>query len=76
MKHLIEAILWLVLALLMIYCCIIHAIGQNWFLFVVGATACVLDIINAVNEFSAWARELGQKDAQRQTSEKHKKEPK
>ena len=69
MSHLTKAIIWLALALLMVYCCIMDVIGQNWFAFVVCAIAFVLDIVDASIEFSAWARELGQKDAQKKENE-------
>ena len=65
MSHLTKAIFWLALALLMVFCCIIDAIGQNWFAFVVCAIGFVIDIVDASIEFSAWARELGRKDAQK-----------
>ena len=66
MSHLTKAILWLSLALLMAFCCVIDAMGQHWFAFVVCAIAFVFDIVDASIEFSAWARELGKKEAQKQ----------
>ena len=66
MSHLTKAILWLAIALLIVFCCIIDVMVQNWFAFVMSAIAFVFDIINASIEFSAWAWELGQKDAQRE----------
>ena len=69
MSHLTKAILWLLLAMTMVFCCYIDVIGQNWFAFVVCAIAFVLDIINAANEFSAWAEEQGRKDAQKKEDE-------
>ena len=66
MSHFTKAILWLALALLMVFCCIVDVIRQNWFTFVVCIIAFVFDIIDAANEFSAWAREQGRKAAQKE----------
>ena len=62
MNHLIQAILWLALALLMIFCCAIDVIDQAWFAFVLCIVAFVLDTINAFVKFSMWAREQGKKN--------------
>ena len=69
MSHLIEAIFWLVLSLLMVFCCIMDVIGQNWFAFIACVIAFVLDIIEAADEFSTWAREEGRKAAQKKENE-------
>lgn len=61
MSHLAKTIFWLALALLMVFCCIIDIMGQNWFALVVCIFAFILDALNAFNEFSAWAREQGKK---------------
>ena len=66
MSHLIKAIFWFALSLLMIFCCIIDAKEQNWFAFVVCVIAFVLDIGAASIKFSEWAEELGRKEAQKQ----------
>lgn len=63
MSHLIKAIFWLLLALIMIFCCIINIITQNWFVLVITITAFVFDIIDASVQFSIWAREQGKKAA-------------
>lgn len=69
MSHLTKAILWLVCSLLMLSCCVIDVIEQNW----LGVVACVIifafDIIDAAIEFSAWAREEGRKAAQKKENE-------
>jgi hypothetical protein len=65
MSHLTKAILWLLLALLMIFCCVLDVINQNWFALVVCIIAFVFDIVDASVEFSAWAREQGKKDARK-----------
>ena len=65
MKHLIKAILWLLFALLMVVCCVIEVINQNWLILVGCITAFVFDIIDASIEFSAWARERDKKDARK-----------
>lgn len=65
MSHLTKAILWLLLALLMIFCCTVDIINQNWFALVVCIIAFVFDIVDASIEFSAWARELGKKEARK-----------
>ena len=54
MRHLIKAIFWLVLSLLMVFCCIVNAIGQNWFVFAVCVIAFALDINNAFIAFILW----------------------
>ena len=69
MSHLTKAILWLVCSLLMLFCCVINVIEQHWFLLVITSIAFVRDIINTTNEFSAWAREQGRKDAQKKENE-------
>lgn len=69
MSHLTKAILWLALALLMVFCCVIDVIRQNWFAFVACVIAFVFDIIDASIEFSAWAREVGRKEAQKKENE-------
>ena len=66
MSHLTKAILWLALALLMAFCCVIDIMGQNWFAFVICIIAFVFDIVDASVEFSAWAREEGRKAAQKE----------
>ena len=71
MSHLTKAISWLVLALIMVFCCVIDVINHNWFALVICIIAFVLDINNASTEFSTWARERGKKDARK--TEKHKK---
>ena len=70
MSHLTESIFWLALSLIMAFCCIMNARERDLFAFVLCAIAFVLDISNAANEFSAWARELGRKDAQKKETEK------
>lgn len=65
MSHLTKTIFWLLLALLMVFCCVIGVINQNWFALVICIIAFVLDIINTFVEFSAWAREQGKKDARK-----------
>lgn len=65
MSHLTKAILWLLLALLMVFCCVIDVINQNWFALVICIIAFVFDIIDASVEFSAWAREQGKKAARK-----------
>lgn len=65
MSHLTKAIFWLLLALIMIFCCVLDAINQNWFAFVVCIIAFVFDIVDASAEFSAWAREEGKKAARK-----------
>jgi Flp pilus assembly protein protease CpaA len=65
MSHLTKAILWLLLALLMIFCCVLDVINQNWFALVVCIIAFVFDIVDASVEFSAWAREQGKKDTRK-----------
>ena len=65
MSHLTKAILWLLLALLMIFCCALDVTNQNWFALVICIIAFAMDITNASVEFSAWAREQGKKEAQR-----------
>lgn len=65
MNHLIQAIFWLALALLMIFYCIINVINQNWFAFVLCIVVFVFDIINAFVEFGVWAREQGKRDARK-----------
>lgn len=72
MSHLTKAILWLLLALLMIFCCVLDTINQNWFALVVCIIAFVIDIVDASIEFSAWAKELGQKEAQKQKKKNEK----
>jgi hypothetical protein len=57
MSHLVKAIFWLLLALLMVFCCIIDVINQNWTALIVCTLACVFDNVNAFVEVSAWARE-------------------
>ena len=69
MSHLTKAIIWLLLALMMVVCCYIDVIGQNWFAFVVCAIAFVFDIVDAFVEFAAWSREQGRKDAQKKENE-------
>ena len=66
MSHLTKAILWLALALLMAFCCVIDVMGQNWFAFVICIIAFVFDIVDASVEFAAWSRELGRKAAQKE----------
>lgn len=61
MSHLAKTIFWLLLALLMIFCCVLDIINQNWFALVVCIIAFVMDITNASVEFSAWAREQGKR---------------
>ena len=65
MSHLTKAILWLLLALIMIFCCVLDIMGQNWFALVICIIAFVMDTANASMEFSAWAREQGKKDARK-----------
>lgn len=65
MSHLTKAILWLALALLMAFCCVIDVMNQNWFALVACIVAFVFDIVDASVEFSAWAREQGKKDAKK-----------
>ena len=65
MSHLTKAILWVSLALLMVFCCVIDVMGQHWFAFVICAIAFVFDIVDASVEFSAWAREEGKKAARK-----------
>lgn len=69
MSHLIKAIFWLLLALLMVFCCVIDVINQNWLALIVCALASVFDIADAFVEFSAWAREQGKKDAKKAEEE-------
>ena len=69
MSHLTKAFLWLALSLLMVLCCIIDVIEQNWFAFTVCATGFVIDIVDASIEFSAWAREMKQKGARKKENE-------
>ena len=69
MSHLTKAILWLALALLMVFCCVIDVMGQNWFALVVCVVAFVFDIIDAAIEFSAWAREFRRKRTQKKENE-------
>ena len=61
MSHLTKAILWLVCSLLMLSCCVVDVIEQNWLGFVMCVIVFVFDIIDASIEFSAWAREQGKK---------------
>lgn len=65
MSHLTKAILWLALALLMAFCCVIDIKEQNWFALVICIIAFVFDIVDASIEFSAWAREQGKKAARK-----------
>lgn len=65
MSHLTKSILWLALALLMVFCCVINVINQNWFPLGICSVAFVLDIFNTFTEFSAWAREQGKKAARK-----------
>lgn len=65
MSHLIKAIFWLLLTLIMVFCCVIDIINQNWLAFIVCALAFVFDSIGTFGEFSAWAREQGKKDARK-----------
>lgn len=69
MSHLTKAIFWLALSLLMVFCCIMDIIEQNWFVLVMCVIAFALDITNAANEFFAYARELRRKDAQKKKNE-------
>ena len=69
MSHLIKAIFWLILSLLMLFCCVVDVIEQNWLLLIISSTAFVFDIIDASIEFSAWAREQGKKDARKSEKE-------
>lgn len=69
MSHLTKAILWLALALLMAFCCVVDVIEQNWLLLIISSTAFVFDIVDASIEFSAWAREQGRKEAQKKENE-------
>ena len=62
MNHLKKAIVWLLLALLTVFCCIVGAITRNWVMLVGCIIICVSDIAEASIEFSAWARERGKKD--------------
>lgn len=71
MSHLTKAILWLVFALIMVFCCVIDVITQNWFALVICIIAFVADIVNASTEFSAWAQEQDEKDARK--TENHKR---
>lgn len=57
MSHLTKAILWLAFASLMIFCCVIDAINQNWFVLVICIIGFVFDVIDAIIEFSAWREE-------------------
>ena len=66
MSHLTKAIIWLLLVLLTVFCCIVGVITQNWVMLVGCIIICVSDIIEASIEFSAWARERGKKDGRRQ----------
>ena len=61
MSHLIKAIFSLLLALLMIFCCVINIMEQNWFAFIICTIAFVFDIISLYVEFTAWAREQGKR---------------
>ncbi len=65
MSHLVKAIFWLLLTLLMAFCCVIDIINQNWLALIVCALASVFDIAETFVEFSAWAREQGKKDARK-----------
>jgi hypothetical protein len=65
MSHLIKAIFWLALALLVAFCCVIDVMNQNWFALTICSIAFVFDIVDASVEFSAWAREQGKKDARK-----------
>lgn len=69
MSHLIKAIFWLLLTLLMIFCCVIDVINQNWLAFIVCALAFVFDSAQTFVAFSAWAREQGKKDARKTKEE-------
>lgn len=65
MSHFTKAILWLLLALLMIFCCVLDVINQAWIALAMCIIAFVFDIVDAAIEFSAWAREQGKKDARK-----------
>lgn len=66
MNHLKKAIVWLLLALLMVVCCVMDVMIQNWLMLVGCIIIYVFDIIYAYNEFAAWAKEQGcKKDRER-----------
>lgn len=69
MSHLTKAIAWLILSLLMLSCCVIDVIQQNWLLLAISSIFFVFDIIDASVEFAAWAREQGRKDAQKKKND-------
>lgn len=69
MSYLTKAIFWLLLALLMVFCCVINIINQNWLAFIVCALAFVFDSAQTFVAFSAWAREQGKKDARKAEKE-------
>lgn len=61
MNHLIKAIFWLLLALLMAFCCVIDIIGQNWFALVVCIIALVMDTANAISQYMIWLKTSGRR---------------
>ena len=65
MSHLTKAILWLFCALLMLCCCVIDAIQQDWPLLILCSVAFVFDMIDAAIEFFAWTRKERRKVAQK-----------
>lgn len=69
MNHLTKAILWLICALLMLSCCVINAIQQNWSLLALSSVAFVFDVIDTAIEFFAWSKKRGRKAAQKKENE-------
>ena len=69
MSHLTKAILWLICSLLILFCCVINIIQQNWTLLIFAGTTLVLDVINTSFEFFAWTREQRRKEAQKKENE-------
>lgn len=61
MSHLAKAIFWLLLALLMVFCCIVDVINQNWFALVVCVIAFVMDIADAISQYMIWLKTSGRR---------------
>lgn len=61
MSHLAKAIFSLLLALLMVFCCIVDVINQNWFALVICIIAFVMNISSAISQYIIWLKTSGRR---------------
>ena len=66
MKYLINAICWLLLAIIMVGLAIVNIASASWWLLPMAIIAFIMDIVNAGLNFSRWARWLGVQEAQKE----------